>query len=87
MNVSYDLDTIRAMGFVEAKPRAASGAAWSEEEVSVMLQYLADLNKGDEAMHVRDPFSFLSHHALLRQKAPGQVKKLLQSMDQKYEPS
>lgn len=28
MTVSYDLDTMNAMGYTEAKPRAASGGAW-----------------------------------------------------------
>lgn len=85
MTVSYDLDTMNAMGYTEAKPRAASGGAWSEEEVSVMLQCLADLHTGDEAIHTRDPFYFLSHHAVLRQKSAAQVRRLLQHLDQKYE--
>ena len=84
MSESYDLDTMKAMGFAEAKPQAAYGAAWSEEEVSAMLQCLADLHAGDDAIHTRDPFYFLAHHALLRQKTPAQVKRMLQFLDEKY---
>ena len=84
MSESYDLDTMKTLGFVEAKPQAAQGAAWSEEEVSAMLQCLADLHTGEDAIHTQDPFYFLAHHALLRQKSPAQVKRMLQYLDEKY---
>ena len=85
MSESYGLDTMKAMGFAEAKPQAAYGAAWSEEEVNAMLQCLADLHAGDDAIHTQDPPSTSwPTTPLLRQKAPAQVKRLLQFIDERY---
>ena len=84
MSESYDLGTMKALGFVEAKPQAACGAACSEEEVSAVLQCLADLHTGEDAIHTQDPFYFLGHHALLRQKSPAQVKRMLQFLGEQY---
>lgn len=83
MHTTYDLEMMRAMGFSEAKPRAAS-SKWSEEEVAAMLQCLRELATRDQGIHTADPFYFISHHVLLRQKSPDQVKALLSYIDKHY---
>lgn len=84
MHTSYDLDMMKTLGFVEAKPRVRSGQEWSDQEVEAMLQCLASIASGDEAIHTRDPFYYISHHALLRQKSPEQVKALLKFVERNY---
>lgn len=83
MHTSYDLEMLRAMDFSEAKPRYSS-SRWSDEEVAAMLECLRGLASGAEAIHTADPFYFISHHTLLRQKTPDQVKALLSYVDKHY---
>ena len=83
MHTSYDLEMMQLMGFSEAKPRVKS-QSWSDQEAEAMLQCLADLAKGDEAIHTRDPFYYISHHALLRQKSNEEVKRLLRFVEKHY---
>lgn len=75
MQITYDMETMQLMGFSEAKPHMRN-AQWSDEEVAAMLQGLADLASGSETVHTRDPFYYISHHALLRQKSVEEVKAL-----------
>ena len=83
MQTSYDLAMLKAMGFSEAKPRS-SPSQWSDAEVTAMLEALRGLVTGDEAIHTRDPYYFISHHSLLRQKSPDQVKALINYVDKYY---
>ncbi len=83
MHTSYELEMMQLMGFSEAKPRVKS-QSWSDGEVEAMLQCLADLAKGDDAIHTRDPFYYISHHALLRQKSNEEVKRLLRFVEKHY---
>lgn len=83
MREEHDLTSMKAMGFVQAG-KSSAGSAWSEGEVDTMLQCLADLHSGAEAVHVQDPSYFLAHHGLLRQKTTAQVRALLQYTDRKY---
>lgn len=85
MQKSYDLQSMAAMGFTRAKPRASSGGKWSEAEIAAMLECLADLHKGEAMIHTQDPCYFLSHHGLLRQKSPSQVRDLLRYLEKRYE--
>lgn len=80
MQTSYDLGMMKAMGFCEAKPRSGP-STWSDAEVTAMLEALRGLATGDEGIHTRDPFYYVSHHSLLRQKSPDQVKALLNCVD------
>jgi len=83
MQITYDLETMQLLGFSEAKPRVCS-AQWSDQEIAAMLQCLADLASGSEAIHTRDPFYYLSHHALLRQKSIEEVRGLLRFVEKHY---
>ncbi len=83
MHTSYDLEMMLAMGFSEAKPRY-NPSQWSDEEVTAMLECLRGLASREESIHVADPFYFISHHTLLRQKTPDQVKALLSYVDKHY---
>ena len=76
MQITYDLETMQLLGFSEARPRMRI-AQWIDEEVVAMLQGLGDLASGSEAIHTRDPFYYISHHALLRQKSVEEVRALL----------
>lgn len=84
MHTSYDLAMMKALGFSEAKPRIRSGQEWSDQEVEAMLQCLASIASGDEAIHTRDPFYYISHHGMLRQKSPEQQKALLKFVERNY---
>jgi hypothetical protein len=66
MREEHDLSSMKAMGFVQAG-KSSAGSTWSEGEVVTMLQCLADLRSGAEAVHVQDPSYYLAHHGLLRQ--------------------
>ena len=83
MQTSYDLGMLRAMGFSEAKPRSGP-SLWSDGEVTAMLEALRGMATGEEGVHTRDPFYYISHHTLLRQKSPDQVKALLRYVDRHY---
>lgn len=83
MHRTYDLEMMQLMGFSEAKPRVRS-QQWSDQEVGAMLQCLADLASGNDAIHTRDPFYYISHHALLRQKSNEEVKALLKFVEKNY---
>ena len=83
MQDTYDLESMQQLGFSEAKPRVRS-AQWSDEEIAAMLQCLADLASGDEAIHTRDPFYYISHHALLRKKSVEEVRGLLRFVEKHY---
>ena len=83
MQITYDLETMQLLGFSEAKPRAQS-SQWSDEEIAAMLQCLADLASGSEAIHTRDFFYYISHHALLRQKSTEEVRGLLRFVEKHY---
>ena len=85
MHRSYDLQSMAAMGFTRAKPKASSGGKWSEAEIAGMLECLADLHKGEAMIHTQDPCYFVSHHGLLRQKSTAQVRELLRFLERKYE--
>ena len=85
MQKSYDMQSMAAMGFTRAKPRASSGGKWSEAEIAGMLDCLSDLHKGDVSIHTQDPCYFLSHHGMLRQKSTSQVRDLLRYLEKKYE--
>ncbi len=85
MRKSYDLQSMAAMGFTRAKPKASSGGKWSEAEIAGMLECLADLHKGEAMIHTQDPCYFVSHHGLLRQKSTAQVRELLRFLERKYE--
>lgn len=83
MQTSYDLEMMKAMGFSEAKPRSGP-SRWSDAEVTAMLECLRGLATGDEGIHTKNPFYFVSHHSLLRMKSPDQVKALLSYVDRHY---
>ena len=83
MQTSYDLEMMKAMGFSEAKPRSGP-SRWSDAEVTAMLECLRGLATGDEGIHTKNPFYFVSHHSLLRMRSPDQVKALLSYVDRHY---
>lgn len=83
MQSSYDLGMMKAMGFSEAKPRSGP-STWSDGEITAMLEALRGMATGEESIHTRDPFYYISHHTLLRQKTPDQVKALLKYVDRHY---
>lgn len=85
MQKSYEMQSMAAMGFTKAKPRASSGGRWSEAEIAAMLDCLSDLQKRDASIHTQDPCCFLSHHGLLKQKSTSQVRDLLRYLEKKYE--
>lgn len=85
MAKSYDLDSMSAMGFTKAKPKASSGGTWSEAEIAGMLECLGDLNSGKTSVHTQDPCYFLAHHGLMRQKNASQVRALLRHLEKRYE--
>ena len=72
-----------AYGLIGGKAKGGSHL-WSDQEVDAMLQCLAELAKGDKAIHTRDPFFYISYHALRRQKSNDEVKKLLICVEKHY---
>lgn len=85
MQKSYDMQSMEAMGFTRAKPRASTGGKWSEVEIAGMLECLAKLHDEEEKIHTKDPCYFLSHHGMMRQKSRSQVRDLLRYLEKKYE--
>ena len=83
MQSSHNLGMLKAMGFSETKPRS-SPSTWSDEEVTAMLEALRGMATGEEGIHTRDPFYYLSHHTLLRRKTSDQVRALLNYVDRHY---
>ena len=49
---------MEVMGFSKAKPRTRASPG-PDQGADAMLQCLADLANGDEAIHIRDPFLHL----------------------------
>ena len=85
MQKSYNMQSMEAMGFTRAKPRASTGGRWSEAEIAGMLECLARLHNEDEQIHTKDPCYFLSHHGMMRQRSTSQVRDLLRYLEKKYE--
>ncbi len=86
MHVCYDLGMMKTMGFSEARPCIRSGQEWSDEEVEGILQCLADIASGDEAIHTTNTYYFISHHGMMRQKSAEQVKALHKVVERHYAP-
>ena len=84
MHKSYDLQSMRAMGFQLAKPRAQAGSGWSQQDINAMLDCLSRLDKGEEAIHTQDPHYWLAHHDMLRSKSPKQVQNMLRYLETVY---
>ena len=84
MHKSYDLQSMRAMGFQLAKPRAQAGNDWSQQEINALLESLSRLDKGEEAIHTGDPHYWLSHHGMLRSKSTKQVQHMLRYLETVY---
>ena len=55
MHKSYNLQSMKAMGFQLAKPRAQAGNEWSQIDINALLEALSKLEKGEEAIHMNDP--------------------------------
>ena len=84
MRKSYNLQSMRAMGFQSAKPRAQAGSEWSQTDINALLEALSRLEKGEEAIHTSDPHYWLAHHGLLRSKSPKQVQSMLRYLETVY---
>ena len=84
MHKSYDLQSMRAIGFQLAKPRAQAGNDWSQQEINALLESLSRLDQGEEAIHTVDPHYWLAHHGMLRSKSPRQVQTMLRYLENVY---
>lgn len=85
MRKSYDLQSMNALQFQLANPRAQAGDGWSQQDINAMLECLSRLDSGEDAIHTQDPHYWLSHHGMLRSKSPKQVQNMLRYLERIYE--